>query len=179
MKFAYRLLTSEALWVDFFKSKYLRDDHLMSCTMKASDSRFWRSVVASVPEVMKNVQVLLRGGNSYFWYDRWLVSGSLSVRITDIPNKKLRIKDCWVDKAWNIEFLKDLVGDEVMEEIIQTRISGCGGSDVCVWKPSPDGNFTTASAWEVCQQKQDIMSWHDWFWIRILPKKISICNWRA
>ncbi|KAK0586367.1 hypothetical protein LWI29_005771 [Acer saccharum] len=146
MKFAYRLLTSEGLWAEFFKAKYLRDSHLMSCTMQASVSRFWRSVVASVPEVMENVQVLLGGGNSYFWYDRWLASGPLSVRITDIPNKKLRIKDCWVDKAWNIEILKGLVGNKVMEEIIQTRISGRGGSDICVWKPSPDDNFTTASA---------------------------------
>ncbi|KAL5978322.1 hypothetical protein ACLOJK_029439 [Asimina triloba] len=51
-------------------------------------------------------------------YVIWLTSGPLSVRFTNIPNKKLRIKDCWVDTSWNIELLKDLVGDEVMEEVI-------------------------------------------------------------
>ncbi|KAI9186197.1 hypothetical protein LWI28_014743 [Acer negundo] len=38
---------------EFFKAKYLRDGHL---TMKVPVSHFWRFVVASVPEVMENVQ---------------------------------------------------------------------------------------------------------------------------
>lgn len=97
MKFAYRLLTTEGLWADFFKSKYLRDGHPLSYIPKATNLRMWRSIMKRVPEVMENVQILLRNGNSFFWFDRWLALGPLSARLTDISNKQIRIRDCGMD----------------------------------------------------------------------------------
>lgn len=47
-----------------------------------------------LPKVMDNVKVVVRGGNASFWFDRWLVSGVLSVQVDDIVNPKLCISDC-------------------------------------------------------------------------------------
>lgn len=89
----------------------------MSYNFKNSDSWFWRSIMACVPKFMKNVQIiLLRGGKSHFWNYRWLTSKPLSIRRSDISYKNIRIKDCWVDNSWNVELLKDLVGEEAMKE---------------------------------------------------------------
>ncbi|KAG6624731.1 hypothetical protein CIPAW_16G048000 [Carya illinoinensis] len=91
MKLAYRLLTSTNLWPDFFRAKYCKNDHVLACKEGPIDSRFWRSMVAIIPKVMENVKILVRGGNSSFWFDRWLVSGPLSVSMEVFTNKKLCI----------------------------------------------------------------------------------------
>lgn len=65
---------------------------------------------------------MLRGGNSSFWFDRWLSLGPLAVAVSDIHNKHICIMDFWVDWAWNIDMLTSLVGETVTTEIIQTRI---------------------------------------------------------
>lgn len=110
-----------------------------------------------VPEVMENVRILLKNGNSFFWFDRWLASSPLSARINDVTNKQIRIRDCWMDQAWNVELLKELVAEAITEEIVQTKISGSNGLDSCVWKPTSDGKFTTATA----RDKMNQLSWHD------------------
>lgn len=70
--------------------------------------------MACVLEVMENIQIILRGGNSHFFHDHWLASQSLSVRRSDICNKNIIIKDYWVDNSWNVELLRDLVGEEAI-----------------------------------------------------------------
>lgn len=50
---------------------------------------------------------------------------------------------------------------------------------MCVWKPTLEGNFTIASAWEEVWKKPENMSWHEWFQNKYLPKKISIYNWKV
>ena len=67
---------------------------------------------------MDNVKVLVKGGNVSFWYDKWLASGFLSVRVEDVLNSKLCIKDCWLNNTWNTYLLIELVGVEITEEIV-------------------------------------------------------------
>lgn len=83
MKFEFHLLKSNSMWADFFRAKYLKDIHIMQYVQRPSDS-IWRSILSTVPEVMDNVQVRMRVGNSSFWYDHWLASGPLSVGVTEI-----------------------------------------------------------------------------------------------
>lgn len=85
----------------------------------------------------------------HFWYDHWLSSGPLYVRRTDISHINIKIKDCWIDDSWNVELLKDLVGEEITKDITQKKIKGCIQLDRCVSKPTPNGHFSTTSAWEV------------------------------
>ncbi|KAK2641265.1 hypothetical protein Ddye_023028 [Dipteronia dyeriana] len=84
-----------------------------------------------------------------------------------------------MDQIWNVELLNELMGESVTEEIVQTKIPGHNGLDICVWKPSLDGRFTAATAWDATREKRDQLPWHEWFWNKSLPKKVSMCNWRA
>lgn len=118
----------------------------------------------------------MRGENSFFLFDRWLASGSLSTSFIDISNKQLRVKNCWVICEWNIEFLENLVGVVATEEILQVRIHGWEGMNICVWKLTSDENFTTAFTWEVSRKKKwEPLSWHEWIWHAILSKKNFMC----
>lgn len=48
-------------------------------------------MISVLPEVCDNAKVLVRGGNSSFWYDRWLVSGPLLDMVDTVPNPALLI----------------------------------------------------------------------------------------
>lgn len=147
IKFAYKIPTSECLWTEFFRAKYLKGGHLMTYNNKASNSQFLKSIMGCVSDVMVNVKIILRGENFNFWYDRWLSLGPLSIRGNDISNKKLRIKEGWTENEWNIDFLRDLVGEEEMEEIIQMKINGISDLDMCVWKPNLKRNLLLHLLW--------------------------------
>lgn len=72
-----------------------------------------------------------------------------------------------------------MVGVEKIEEIVQSVPTNKSAPNIFIWKPSPDGRFTTAAVWEVVRSKHQIFLYHDWFWHSVLPKRISIFLWRA
>lgn len=78
------------------------------------------------------LKVLMRGGNAYFWYDRWLASSPLSVRVEEISNPKLQINDCWTDQSWDVGRLTKLVGEEATTEILHNTRASKTGPDVFV-----------------------------------------------
>ncbi|KAK3199206.1 hypothetical protein Dsin_022621 [Dipteronia sinensis] len=137
------------------EAKYCRNDHILVRKGRPNDSRFWRSMVAIIPEVMDNIKILVRGGNSSFWFDRWLASSPLSVRTEDISNNKMCIKDCWLNNNWNSDLLLELVGADRTMEILHNVPAGKRGQDVFIWKPTADGKFSTAIAWEALRSRCD------------------------
>ena len=76
---------------------------------------------------MDNVKVLVRGGNVSFWYDKWLASSLLSVRVEDVLNFKLCIKNCWLNNTWNMDLLIELMGMKITEETVQSVLAGKKG----------------------------------------------------
>ncbi|KAF5464979.1 hypothetical protein F2P56_015014 [Juglans regia] len=135
--------------------------------------------MSCLPEVMENIKVLEKGGKASFWFDKWLASGILSVSIEAVRNSKLFIKDCWINNSWNSDRLLELVGSELTEEILQNVPTSKSGQDIFIWKPSPDGRFSTGTAWEVMRCKSSNTLYHDWFWHSTLLKRISMCLWKA
>ncbi|KAF5462658.1 hypothetical protein F2P56_018646, partial [Juglans regia] len=65
--------------------------------------------------------------------------GPLSIRVEEITNNRLRLQDCWSNNFWDEDLLRELVSEEVVEEIIQMPINVTHGPDFFVWKPSTDG----------------------------------------
>lgn len=48
-------------------------------------------MISILLEACANAKVLVRGGNSSFWYDRWLASGPLSDMVDIFHNQDLKI----------------------------------------------------------------------------------------
>lgn len=40
------------------------------------------------------------------------------MRVEDIANNRLCIKDCWSNKFWDEDILRELVSEEIIEEIL-------------------------------------------------------------
>lgn len=130
-------------------------------------------------EVYENVYVKVREGKASFWFDNWISSGPLAASSITVLQPGIKIKECWEPVTWDVDLLKELVGVTKTEEILMSSIKKKEGSDVFVWKPFIDGKFSTASAWEVIRVKGDEVSWMEWVWHKLLPRKISMCMWKA
>ncbi|KAF8365142.1 hypothetical protein HHK36_032850 [Tetracentron sinense] len=132
MKFAWRLMSGDSLWNKFFQAKYVNKGHVALAS--DNDSRFWKSVMGVLPEVLENVRLMVKEGKGSFWYDRWLSSGPLSLHPNVDITPSLCIKDLWVENSWDRDKLVELVGSVKTEEIVQTIAAGRNGEDVLVWK---------------------------------------------
>lgn len=66
MKFAWRLLTMDNLWTQFFLAKYVKNDHIWNTKPTQVGSRFWKEILKVIPEVHKNYFVKIRDGKSSF-----------------------------------------------------------------------------------------------------------------
>lgn len=53
------------------------------------------------------------------------------------------------------------------------------GLDKFLWERNPLGLFTTRSAWDLVRGKGAILEVSKWIWHHQIPKKISICMWKA
>ncbi|KAG2411216.1 hypothetical protein I3760_Q020700 [Carya illinoinensis] len=179
MKFAWRLMAVDNLWTRFFKAKYFRHGHMAVVTPSQNDSRFWKLVLKVFPEVYENMYVKIREGKASFWFDRWLSSGPLAKSIELVQRLVLKAQECWELGAWDTIALEELVGEEKINEILMSNLNQKVGSDVFVWKPTTNGKFSIASAWEVIRIKGMRRSWMDWVWHKLLPTRVSLCMWKA
>ncbi|KAF8405073.1 hypothetical protein HHK36_009970 [Tetracentron sinense] len=159
------------------KAKYVKKGHVAL----ASDngSRFWKSVMGVLPEVLENVRLMVKEGKGSFWYDRWLSSGPLSPHPNVDITPALCIKDLWVENSWDRDKLVELVGSVKTEEIVQTIATGRNGENVLVWMPSKDGKFSSASAWDRIRVRAPQAPEMKWIWHGLLPKRVSVCVWKS
>ncbi|KAJ0086550.1 hypothetical protein Patl1_07518 [Pistacia atlantica] len=178
MKFAWRLVTVDNLWTKFFRAKYVKHGHIFLAETRRNASRFWKSIMKVFPEVAENVLVKVREGSSSFWFDRWLASGPLGASRESGPSQ-LKIKDVWIDGSWDENVLVDLVGINKTEEIMNGVVAGKVGTDITIWKPEVKGVFTSAPAWDLIRVKGTEHLGMGWIWHHYLPRKISVCMWKA
>ncbi|KAF8413601.1 hypothetical protein HHK36_001593 [Tetracentron sinense] len=177
MKFVWHLMSGDSLWNKFFQAKYVKKGHVALAS--DNSSRFWKSVMGVLPEVLENVRLMVKEGKGSFWYDRWLSSGPLSLHPNVDITPSLCIKDLWVENSWDRDKLVELVGSVKTEEIVQTIAAGRNGEDVLVWMPSKDGKFSSASAWDRIRVRAPQAPEMKWIWHGLLPKRVSVCVWKS
>lgn len=64
--------------------------------------------------------------------------------------------------------------------ISQTNNSNIGQelSDMPIWIPSPDGRFSTKSAYELIRARRQRLEWIDYVWVKGILFKIHFFLWR-
>lgn len=96
-----------------------------------------------------------------------------------IQHPTLKLHECWEDGRWDEDKLIELAEPSKTTEILMTRVKQKLGLNLFIWKPSISCTFSTKLAWEITKAKGSPQSWSDWIWHNLLPKKVSICMWRA
>ncbi|XP_042950232.1 uncharacterized protein LOC122282338 [Carya illinoinensis] len=116
MKFAWKIMTGSDLWSQFFRAKYVGDNHISLMDPKKG-SRFWKIVVKCIPAVLENSKWKVREGNISFWWDNWLNEGPLANSYPVIDESSMRLADVRIENGWDIDVLERLVGAQKTEEI--------------------------------------------------------------
>lgn len=75
--------------------------------------------------------------------------------------------------------MSELVGTDKTIDIVRSIVKIKYDPDKLIWKPKTHGKFSLASAWEVIRNKGTKHNWWKWVWYKTIPKKISVCTWRA
>lgn len=104
---AWSLIKGQYLWVDFFRGKYAKGNHL-SLVMPTKGTHFWTSVASNILEVLNSSKWSIRDGNFFFWYENWAEEGPLCGLYPIIDNPLLKIKGCQLENEW--AFSLGLVG---------------------------------------------------------------------
>ncbi|KAJ0074622.1 hypothetical protein Patl1_37562 [Pistacia atlantica] len=178
MKFAWRLVTVDNLWTKFFCAKYVKHGHIFFAETRRNASRFWKSIMNVLLDMVENVIIKVREGSSSIWFDRWLASGPLCAN-RDSLHSNITIKDVWVYGSWDENYLVELIGLDKTKEIMNGVVAGKVGTNITIWKPYIKGDFTSVSAWDLIRVKGTEHLGMDWILHHLLPKKISVYMWKA
>ncbi|KAL0294224.1 UNVERIFIED_CONTAM: hypothetical protein Scaly_3126200 [Sesamum calycinum] len=110
---------------------------------------------------------------SLFWYDCWLPTGTL--HSLSHPNRASNalVKSFWTNHSWDIDKLKEVVPQHIMELILEIPINP-QHQDVMHWKPSPHGSFSTKSAWEITRDHKPPLAIFKNLWSPLVKPTISI-----
>lgn len=145
----------EGLWCKVFEKKYLKNKSMldMSYNKHAGCSSTWNSVLHCAK--LLRTCVFWRVGDGHminFWNDNWLGIGNLSSLALnpDMVDEKVIVQDFWSQNSWDTNLLQACLPSVSVDQIIKIPISISGLSiDKLIWKPSPNGNFSVRSAYEL------------------------------
>ncbi|KAL0431296.1 UNVERIFIED_CONTAM: hypothetical protein Sradi_0755600 [Sesamum radiatum] len=119
----------------------------------------------------------LRAGKISFWHDWWLPEGILqSIAHQNSPSSAL-VKSFWDNYAWDINKLLQVVPPHVIELILLVPIN-VQREDHMHWKLSPNGSFSTKSAWDLARDHRTSQPIFQSLWSPLIRPTISIFTWK-
>ncbi|XP_042950164.1 uncharacterized protein LOC122282278 [Carya illinoinensis] len=145
MKMAWNLLTQDSLWANSFKHKYCKGNHV-TLVDNHKGSSLWKSIINMVPKVLSHAWWCIKDGQVSFWRDPWLKLGPLVVSCDISAQPSLKVRECQIQNGWDVDLLKELVGESKLEEILDGLGENKEGVDVLIWKPTLNGKFSSKSA---------------------------------
>lgn len=92
-------------------------------------------------------------GNSNFSFHTWLGEGSLTENSLVVVDTGLKVWSLWSDLGRNVEMLRNLLSEQLVEKIVHSGIRLREGEDKCIWVSSVDGDFSTKSACQLVRKK--------------------------
>ncbi|KAG7988464.1 hypothetical protein I3843_03G189700 [Carya illinoinensis] len=75
--------------------------------------------------------------------------------------------------------IQPLVNDATLAKIVASGVRLKSGTDICVWKHTINGEFSTKLAWQLIRNRGAVCTWKKWLWKEWIPKKMSFFVWRA
>ncbi|KAG6421452.1 hypothetical protein SASPL_118005 [Salvia splendens] len=95
---------------------------------------------------------------------------------TILPRKLVR--DVWTENNWDERKIRAAVlpvgvANDVVEEIMSILINEAN-KDVAHWVPTPQGNFTTSSAWDLIRHQKESMEMFKLIWNPVISLSMSI-----
>lgn len=154
---------TDSLWVNTIRCKYRcgwRDFPIIDTKRKGSN--FWNGLANTWDVFRRNLSWQVGDGETIrFWSDNWIVEGetlysycsarldtdTLEVPISHYVNN---------DGGWNLNSIGNLLPGDLIEKIANSNTPSIANQgDDFTWGSTPDGRFSTKSAYAILQNQPD------------------------
>lgn len=105
--------------------------------------------------------------------------GPLFDEVGAVHDLRIKICDFVINDRWDVDRLEMLLGVQTASAVVAHVGSLRNSKDVLIWLPDKNWMFSTKSEWDFLRLKMPRFDWAMWIWNKLLPKKISICMWKA
>ncbi|KAK6782013.1 hypothetical protein RDI58_019809 [Solanum bulbocastanum] len=170
-----------SLWGQFLKAKYCQRANPVAKKVDTGQSLVWRCMMKNKSILEEHITWKINSGNSSFWWDDWLGMGAFAHHTRDISSRNnATIAHFLINGEWNERKLRQQVPPLLIPHILSIRIHHQQEvKDNAIWKPTEDGIFTCASAWEICRHRGNSDAISSQIWHKKVPFKMSFLVWRA
>ncbi|EOY17514.1 Uncharacterized protein TCM_042330 [Theobroma cacao] len=177
MKLWWRFRTIDSLWTRFMRMKYCRGQLPMHTQPKLHDSQTWKRMVANSAITEQNMRWRVGQGKLFFWHDCWMGETPLTSSNQELSLSMVQVCDFFMNNSWDIEKLKTVLQQEVVDEIAKIPIDAMS-KDEAYWAPTPNGEFSTKSAWQLIRKREVVNPVFNFIWHKTVPLTISFFLWR-
>ena len=183
LKMWWRFREQDSLWARYMFQKFCSISFPLVLSRSNRFSPMWRRMFKAGLKYKECFGWVLGEGIISFWYDTWLLDVPLASlcgpQSTPFPQ---RVCDFWIEDEWDEEelwrvFVEQGVPLEVIEKILLIPFDR-GERDRARWRPSPNGNFSVSSAWEVVRHRAEKRTIYDFIWGKCIGTSISFFLWR-
>nr|XP_027067822.1 uncharacterized protein LOC113693489 [Coffea arabica] len=171
-KLWWNLRAGTSLWAEFMRAKYCKGQHPCQVEIKRQDSMTWKRMVNISRQTELSMVWLVKGGSCNFWYDNWLGSGALCLKVPVIP--ELSFRDFISNGSWDWQRLRSVIPAELIYSFSQQPVPEGEEQDELVWRHTASGRFTLAYAFQEVRRASHYSVLHSRVWHSWLPLKISL-----
>ncbi|KAH0695796.1 hypothetical protein KY289_013278 [Solanum tuberosum] len=173
--------TKNSLWSQFFRAKYCQRSNPIAKKWDTGQSLVWKYMMKNKTTIEPHITWRVHSGSSLIWWDDWLGEGQLAQHDDTINSLNNTTVSYFLQNGhWNEALLRQEVPPHLIPKILSCKIHYQPGMlDEAVWKPTDNGEFSCASAWQICRQKKDSNKINSYIWHKYVPFKISFLVWRA
>ena len=151
IKLWWRFRQNASLWANFMMATYCSNAYPGMVVRSEGASHTWRRMLHVRDIAEQHITFIIHSGDSNFWFDNWLGSGPLAMRLGSVSDHK--VSYFLVDGRWNFQLLGLWVPPVIINDIRMFSLPQIenGVEDLMIWAPSQSGVFTLSSAFNLVQ----------------------------
>ncbi|XP_016507995.1 uncharacterized protein LOC107825634 [Nicotiana tabacum] len=156
-KLWWKFRTSKSLWSNFMWNKYCKKEPPTTVQFRQG-SHVWRKMLEAREEVEQEILWEINMGSTNVWHENWTGLGALYYIVPNdytINEDIQEVAELRVDDTWDEHLLAQSFPADIAQHIRQEVIFGTTEDswDVPRWMPTPSGNFSVSSAWNILRHR--------------------------
>ncbi|XP_015168633.1 uncharacterized protein [Solanum tuberosum] len=173
--------SKNTLWGDFLRDKYCQRAHPVGKKLDTGQSLVWNYMMKNKSIMEPQITWRINSGTCSFWWDDWTGEGPLAYQCSEINSlNNTTVAHFLLEGKWNETLVRQSVPPLLVPKVLSFQFHYLAETvDVPVWKPTENGLFSCASAWEFVRRKREKNQFNAKIWHKNVSFKIPFLTWRA